>query len=38
MWYFGLVEGLKFVEFVFVENVKRIWVNYGLERDWIDLE
>lgn len=38
MWYFGSAEGSKFVEFGSAENVKRTWVNYGLERDWTDPE
>nr|XP_022292443.1 aldehyde dehydrogenase family 16 member A1-like [Crassostrea virginica] len=38
MWYFGSGEGSKFVEFTSAENVKRTWVNYGLERDWTDPE
>ncbi|XP_078481811.1 aldehyde dehydrogenase family 16 member A1-like [Ciona intestinalis] len=36
MWYFGSAEGSKFVEFTSAENVKRTWVNYGKERDWMD--
>ncbi|CAL4122997.1 unnamed protein product, partial [Meganyctiphanes norvegica] len=36
MWYFGSLEGSKFVEYTSAVNVKRTWVNYGLERDWID--
>jgi len=30
------VQGSKFVEHASAENVKRTWVNYGLERDWAD--
>lgn len=36
MWYFGSLEGSKFVEYTSAVNVKRTWVNYGLERDWLD--
>ena len=32
--YFGSAEGSKFVEEASVNNVKRTWVNYGIERDW----
>ncbi|XP_069173387.1 aldehyde dehydrogenase family 16 member A1-like [Procambarus clarkii] len=36
MWYFGSLEGSKFVEYASAVNVKRTWVNYGLNRDWFD--
>nr|CAB3220920.1 aldehyde dehydrogenase family 16 member A1-like [Phallusia mammillata] len=36
MWYFGSAEGSKFVEHSSAENVKRTWVNYGIQRDWSD--
>ena len=29
MWYFGGLEGSKYVEYISAENVKRTWVNYG---------
>ena len=35
-WYFGSAQGSKFVEYTSAENIKRTWVNYGLERDWSD--
>ncbi|XP_060561451.1 LOW QUALITY PROTEIN: aldehyde dehydrogenase family 16 member A1-like [Ruditapes philippinarum] len=38
MWYFGGAEGSKYVEYISAENVKRTWVNYGIERDWEDCE
>ncbi|OWF47483.1 aldehyde dehydrogenase family 16 member A1-like [Mizuhopecten yessoensis] len=38
MWYFGSAEGAAFVEYTSAENVKRTWVNYGLDRDWKDSE
>ncbi|XP_065831165.1 aldehyde dehydrogenase family 16 member A1-like [Oscarella lobularis] len=38
MWYFGSAEGSKFVESISHVNVKRTWVNYGLERNWKDKE
>ncbi|KAK3608447.1 hypothetical protein CHS0354_035451 [Potamilus streckersoni] len=34
MWYFGSAEGSKFVEYISAENVKRTWVNYGMDREW----
>lgn len=37
VWYFGSAEGSKFVEHTSSENVKRTWVNYGVERDWFDV-
>eukprot|EP00118_Oscarella_pearsei_P025258 m.307845 g.307845 ORF g.307845 m.307845 type:complete len:868 (+) comp42934_c0_seq1:915-3518(+) len=37
MWYFGSAEGSKFVELTSTVNVKRTWVNYGVERDWKDV-
>ena len=37
MWYFGQhTEGSKFVEHTSAVNVKRTWVNYGRQRDWMD--
>ena len=36
--YFGSPEGSKFVEMASVDNVKRTWVNYGLLRDWTDVQ
>ena len=38
VWYFGSDKGSKFVEYTSAENVKRTWVNYGLNRDWYDPE
>jgi aldehyde dehydrogenase (NAD+) len=38
MWYFGSAEGSKYVEMASVDNIKRTWVNYGMERDWMDKE
>ncbi|XP_041033684.1 aldehyde dehydrogenase family 16 member A1 isoform X1 [Carcharodon carcharias] len=34
MWYFGSEKGSKFVEWSSAANVKRTWVNYGVQRDW----
>jgi aldehyde dehydrogenase (NAD+) len=34
LWYFGSVEGSKFVEEASVTNLKQIWVNNGKSRDW----
>ncbi|XP_067674449.1 aldehyde dehydrogenase family 16 member A1-like [Haliotis asinina] len=38
MWYFGSAEGSKFVEYASADNVKRTWVNYGIRRNWSDVE
>ena len=38
MWYHGSAEGSRFVEHASADNVKRTWVNYGLDRDWASLE
>ncbi|KAG0729262.1 Aldehyde dehydrogenase family 16 member A1 [Chionoecetes opilio] len=38
MWYFGSLEGSTFVEHTSAVNVKRTWVNYGLQRDWFSHE
>ncbi len=37
MWYFGPAEGCKRVELASAGNMKRTWVNYGHQRDWLDL-
>ena len=36
MWYFGPAEGCKRVELASAGNMKRTWVNYGHQRDWLD--
>ncbi|MEX0969339.1 MAG: aldehyde dehydrogenase family protein [Paracoccaceae bacterium] len=36
MWYFGSSEGSKMVETASAGNLKRTWVNDGMERDWAD--
>ena len=36
VWYFGSRVGSKFVESAAAENMKRTWVNYGMERNWED--
>ncbi len=36
MWYFGSAEGSKNVELASAGNMKRTWVNYGHQRNWID--
>lgn len=36
MWYFGPAEGCKSVELASAGNMKRIWVNYGHPRNWLD--
>ena len=38
MWYFGDTEGSRFVEYTSAGNMKRTWVNYGVERNWMDDE
>jgi aldehyde dehydrogenase (NAD+) len=38
MWYFGSAEGSRFIEFTSAGNVKRTWVNYGYDRDWLDAQ
>ncbi len=34
VWYFGSAEGSYHTEFESAANMKRTWVNYGIERDW----
>jgi aldehyde dehydrogenase (NAD+) len=36
VWYFGTSEGSKTVEYASAGNMKRTWVSYGHERDWLD--
>ncbi len=36
LWYFGDAEGSRQVEARSAGNMKRTWVNYGVERDWFD--
>jgi aldehyde dehydrogenase (NAD+) len=36
VWYFGTADGSKTVENSSAGNMKRTWVNYGHERDWLD--
>ena len=36
LWYFGDAEGSRQVEARSAYNIKRTWVNYGIERDWQD--
>lgn len=38
VWYFGSLEGSKFVEHTSAVNIKRTWVNYGLGRNWLDAD
>lgn len=35
LWYFGSREGSRLVEYASAANMKRTWVNYGRERDWL---
>ena len=36
VWYFGSAEGSYHVEYESASNMKRTWVSYGIERDWLD--
>jgi len=36
VWYFGTAEGSYHVEYESAANMKRTWVNYGIDRDWSD--
>ncbi|HEU4827810.1 MAG TPA: aldehyde dehydrogenase family protein [Gemmatimonadales bacterium] len=38
LWHFGSAEGAAEVEKLSAGNMKRTWVDYGLERDWFDEE
>jgi len=38
VWYFGTAEGSYHVEHQSAANMKRTWVNYGIERDWLNPE
>ncbi len=38
LWHFGSAEGAAEVERLSAGNMKRTWVDYGLERDWYDEE
>lgn len=38
VWYFGTAEGSYHVEYESAANMKRTWVNYGLDRDWTSPE
>ncbi|MGE5925744.1 MAG: aldehyde dehydrogenase family protein, partial [Gemmatimonadota bacterium] len=38
LWHFGSAEGATEVERLSAGNMKRTWVDYGLERDWFDEE
>ena len=38
VWYFGTAEGSYHVEYESASNMKRTWVNYGIQRDWQDPE
>jgi aldehyde dehydrogenase (NAD+) len=34
VWYFGTAEGSYHVEYESAANMKRTWVNYGIQRNW----
>ncbi len=36
VWYFGTAEGSYHVEYESAANMKRTWVGYGIQRDWLD--
>jgi aldehyde dehydrogenase (NAD+) len=38
VWYFGTEEGSYYVEYESAANMKRTWVNYGIERNWLNSE
>jgi aldehyde dehydrogenase (NAD+) len=38
VWYFGTDEGSYHVEYESAANMKRTWVNYGIERNWLNPE
>lgn len=38
MWYFGSAQGSRNIEYAAAQNMKRTWVNYGHQRDWMDDE
>jgi len=38
IWYFGSAEGARTVELASAGNMKRTWVSYGHERDWMSAE
>ncbi|MBB4637909.1 aldehyde dehydrogenase family protein [Longimicrobium terrae] len=38
MWYFGSADGSAMVERLSAGNMKRTWVGYGRDRDWLDAE
>ncbi|XP_059150151.1 aldehyde dehydrogenase family 16 member A1-like [Physella acuta] len=38
LWYFGSAEGSKFVEAASAGNLKRTWVSYDVERDFLSPE
>ncbi len=38
VWYHGTEQGSSNVEFAAAQNMKRTWVNFGVDRDWMDME
>jgi aldehyde dehydrogenase (NAD+) len=38
IWYFGTAAGSKAVEAASASNMKRTWVNYGHQRNWLNRE
>jgi aldehyde dehydrogenase (NAD+) len=38
VWYFGTAMGSYQVEYESAANMKRTWVNYGIKRDWSNIE
>jgi aldehyde dehydrogenase (NAD+) len=38
IWSFGPAEGSYYVEYESAVNMKRTWVDYGIERDWMSKE
>ncbi|OGO17192.1 MAG: aldehyde dehydrogenase [Chloroflexi bacterium RBG_16_48_8] len=38
VWYFGAARGSYHVEYESAANMKRTWVSYGIDRDWLSPE
>jgi len=38
VWYFGDAVGSYYVEHESAANMKRTWVNYGIQREWLSRE
>jgi aldehyde dehydrogenase (NAD+) len=38
VWYFGSADGSRMVQLASTSNLKRTWVSYGRERDWMSAD